>query len=208
MLYLAQAHYAGAHEGAKLMPATFLATELGPLLVFFFVNARFNLFAATGAFMVAVVAAIAVSYVVTRHVPIMAIVTVLIAVYGHATMAAANKWMIPTSGLILIVGAAGTGKSSTMAAMIDHRNRTRSGHILTIEDPIEYQLKGVNQIQVSEKSGLTFARGLRSILEQSLIDTMFDLPNATNVDKVVVDESTIVDNQPPLLVYREAAKKA
>ena len=54
----------------------------------------------------------------------------------------------------------------------------------------------------------TGARGLRSILEQSLIDTMFDLPNATNVDKVVVDESTIVDNQPPLLVYREAAKKA
>jgi ATP-dependent Clp protease ATP-binding subunit ClpX len=54
----------------------------------------------------------------------------------------------------------------------------------------------------------TGARGLRSILEQSLIDTMFDLPNATNVDKVVVDEATIVDNQPPLLVYREAAKKA
>ncbi len=54
----------------------------------------------------------------------------------------------------------------------------------------------------------TGARGLRSILELSLIDTMFDLPNATNVEKVVVDESTIVDNQPPLLVYREAAKKA
>jgi ATP-dependent Clp protease ATP-binding subunit ClpX len=54
----------------------------------------------------------------------------------------------------------------------------------------------------------TGARGLRSILEISLIDTMFDLPNATNVEKVVVDEPTIVDNQPPLLVYREAAKKA
>jgi ATP-dependent Clp protease ATP-binding subunit ClpX len=54
----------------------------------------------------------------------------------------------------------------------------------------------------------TGARGLRSIIENALIDTMFDLPNATNVDKVVVDESTIEDNQPPLLVYREAAKKA
>ena len=54
----------------------------------------------------------------------------------------------------------------------------------------------------------TGARGLRSILEQSLIDTMFELPNATNVDKVVVDESTIDENKPPLLVYREAAKKA
>ena len=54
----------------------------------------------------------------------------------------------------------------------------------------------------------TGARGLRSILEQSLIDTMFELPNATNVDKVVVEESTIDENKPPLLVYREAAKKA
>ena len=54
----------------------------------------------------------------------------------------------------------------------------------------------------------TGARGLRSILEQSLIDTMFELPNTANVDKVVVDESTIEENKPPLLVYREAAKKA
>jgi ATP-dependent Clp protease ATP-binding subunit ClpX len=49
---------------------------------------------------------------------------------------------------------------------------------------------------------------LRSILEQALIDTMFELPNTSNVDKVVVDESTIEENKPPLLVYREAARKA
>ena len=54
----------------------------------------------------------------------------------------------------------------------------------------------------------TGARGLRSILEQSLIDTMFDLPNTANVEKVVLDESTIVENKPPLLVYRDVAKKA
>ncbi len=54
----------------------------------------------------------------------------------------------------------------------------------------------------------TGARGLRSILEQSLIDTMFELPNASNVEKVVVEEATIEDNKPPLLVYREAAKTA
>ena len=53
-----------------------------------------------------------------------------------------------------------------------------------------------------------FQRGLRSILEQSLIDTMFDLPTSVNVDKVVVDESTIEENKAPLLVYREVAKKA
>jgi ATP-dependent Clp protease ATP-binding subunit ClpX len=49
---------------------------------------------------------------------------------------------------------------------------------------------------------------LRSILEQALIDTMFDLPNSSNVEKVVVDESTIDENKAPLLVYREVAKKA
>jgi ATP-dependent Clp protease ATP-binding subunit ClpX len=54
----------------------------------------------------------------------------------------------------------------------------------------------------------TGARGLRSILEQSLIDTMFELPNTLNVEKVVVEEATIDENKPPLLVYREAAKKA
>ena len=54
----------------------------------------------------------------------------------------------------------------------------------------------------------TGARGLRSIVELVLIDTMFDLPNSSNVERVVVDESTIDENKPPLLVYREAAKKA
>ncbi|MGY4499513.1 hypothetical protein ACVWYH_003444 [Bradyrhizobium sp. GM24.11] len=64
-----------------------LATELGPLLVFFFVNAKFNLFAATGAFMVAIVAAMIASYVVTRHIPIMAIVTgVIVLVFGTLTL--------------------------------------------------------------------------------------------------------------------------
>ena len=66
-------------------------------------------------------------------------------------------------------------------------------------------LKAIARKALARKTG---ARGLRSILEQSLIDTMFELPNATNVDKVVVEESTIDENKPPLLVYREAAKKA
>jgi ATP-dependent Clp protease ATP-binding subunit ClpX len=66
-------------------------------------------------------------------------------------------------------------------------------------------LKAIARKALARKTG---ARGLRSILEQSLIDTMFDLPTTSNVDKVVVDESTIEENKPPLLVYREAAKKA
>ncbi len=66
-------------------------------------------------------------------------------------------------------------------------------------------LKAIAKKALLRKTG---ARGLRSILENALIDTMFDLPNTNNVAKVVVDESTIDENKPPLLVYREAAKKA
>ncbi len=66
-------------------------------------------------------------------------------------------------------------------------------------------LKAIARKALERKTG---ARGLRSILENALIDTMFDLPNTSNVEKVVVDESTIDENKPPLLVYREAAKKA
>jgi len=66
-------------------------------------------------------------------------------------------------------------------------------------------LKSIAKKALARKTG---ARGLRSILEISLIDTMYELPNLSNVEKVVVDESTIDENKPPLLVYREEAKKA
>ncbi|MBP9906517.1 MAG: ATP-dependent Clp protease ATP-binding subunit ClpX [Rhodoferax sp.] len=66
-------------------------------------------------------------------------------------------------------------------------------------------LKAIARKALARKTG---ARGLRSILELALIDTMFDLPNATNVEKVVVEESTIDENKAPLLVYHELAKKA
>ncbi|MBA4254487.1 MAG: ATP-dependent Clp protease ATP-binding subunit ClpX [Polaromonas sp.] len=66
-------------------------------------------------------------------------------------------------------------------------------------------LRSIAKKALARKTG---ARGLRSILEQALIDTMFELPSSQNVDKVVVDESTIDDGKPPLLVYRETAKKA
>ncbi|MFW2357372.1 ATP-dependent Clp protease ATP-binding subunit ClpX [Hydrogenophaga sp.] len=66
-------------------------------------------------------------------------------------------------------------------------------------------LKAIARKALARKTG---ARGLRSILENALIDTMFELPSMNNVEKVVVDESTIDENKPPLLVYREAAKQA
>ncbi|HPP02645.1 MAG TPA: GspE/PulE family protein [bacterium] len=66
-------------------------------------------------------------------------------------------------GIILVTGPTGSGKTTTLYAALNAINDLER-KIITIEDPIEYQLKGINQIQVSEKSGLTFARGLRSIL--------------------------------------------
>ncbi|HTL59060.1 MAG TPA: GspE/PulE family protein [Candidatus Limnocylindrales bacterium] len=66
-------------------------------------------------------------------------------------------------GIILVTGPTGSGKTSTLYTAL-HEINDADRKIITIEDPVEYQLKGVNQIQVSEKAGLTFARGLRSIL--------------------------------------------
>src|SRR5713226_1505332 len=66
-------------------------------------------------------------------------------------------------GIILVTGPTGSGKTSTLYTALNAINDSVR-KIITIEDPVEYQLKGVNQIQVSEKAGLSFARGLRSIL--------------------------------------------
>ncbi len=66
-------------------------------------------------------------------------------------------------GMLLVTGPTGSGKTTTLYAMISEIN-TGLEKIVTIEDPVEYQLTGVLQIPVNEKKGLTFARGLRSIL--------------------------------------------
>ena len=66
-------------------------------------------------------------------------------------------------GIVLVTGPTGSGKTSTLYTALNEINDSVR-KIITVEDPVEYQLKGVNQIQVNDKSGLTFARGLRSIL--------------------------------------------
>ena len=79
-----------------------LATELGPLLVFFAVNAKFHLFVATGAFMVAIVAAMIASYVVTKHVPIMALVTgAIVLVFGTLTLVLHDETFIKVKPTII-----------------------------------------------------------------------------------------------------------
>jgi general secretion pathway protein E/type IV pilus assembly protein PilB len=66
-------------------------------------------------------------------------------------------------GIILVTGPTGSGKTTTLYAALSKINKADL-KIVTIEDPVEYQLRGINQIQVNTKSGLTFASGLRSIL--------------------------------------------
>ncbi|WP_341356680.1 ATPase, T2SS/T4P/T4SS family [Rossellomorea sp. y25] len=69
------------------------------------------------------------------------------------------------TGIVLITGPTGSGKSSTLYAALNKLN-SEEVNIITVEDPVEYQLEGVNQIQVNTNVGLTFATGLRSILRQ------------------------------------------
>src|SRR3954470_8769999 len=83
--------------------------------------------------------------------------------FGEGILTSFRRVLELPHGIILVTGPTGSGKTSTLYTALNEINDSER-KIITIEDPIEYQLKGVNQIQVSEKSGLTFARGLRSIL--------------------------------------------
>lgn len=69
------------------------------------------------------------------------------------------------NGIVLITGPTGSGKSSTLYAALQKLN-SEDVNIITVEDPVEYQLEGINQVQVNENVGMTFAKGLRSILRQ------------------------------------------
>ena len=76
-----------------------------------------------------------------------------------------KKWINQPYGMVIISGPTGSGKSTTLyAALQEIKNDTIN--ITTVEDPVEYQIPGINQIQVHEKIGLTFAAALRSILRQ------------------------------------------
>src|SRR5207237_2248572 len=66
---------------------------------------------------------------------------------------------------ILITGPTGSGKTSTLYSAI-HQIKTPDRNIVTLEDPVEMQVQGITQVQIHERAGLTFARGLRSVLRQ------------------------------------------
>ena len=85
-------------------------------------------------------------------------------------------------GLILVTGPTGSGKSTTLYSALKRING-KEKNILTLEDPIEYRLEGVSQTQVSDKKGMTFASGLRSVLRQDpdiiMVGEIRDLETAT-----------------------------
>ncbi|MFZ4794931.1 MAG: GspE/PulE family protein [Blastocatellia bacterium] len=99
-----------------------------------------------------------------------------------------RRFIMEPYGMVLVTGPTGSGKTTTLyAALSEIRND--EDKLITIEDPVEYQLRGVTQIQVNEKKGLTFARGLRSILRH-------------DPDKIMVGE--IRDNETAQIAINSA----
>ncbi len=83
--------------------------------------------------------------------------------FDEETLRKVRKFIREPYGMVLVTGPTGSGKTTTLYACLSEI-QTSEDKIVTIEDPVEYQLRGITQIPVNEKKGLTFARGLRSIL--------------------------------------------
>jgi general secretion pathway protein E len=85
--------------------------------------------------------------------------------FGKEQLRALNRLIARPNGIILVTGPTGSGKTTTLYGALSRINATDK-NIITIEDPVEIQLKGIGQIEVNPKVGLTFAAGLRSVLRQ------------------------------------------
>ncbi len=83
--------------------------------------------------------------------------------FSDADLVKFRRYILEPYGMVLVTGPTGSGKTTTLYAALSEIKNDED-KIITIEDPVEYQIKGITQIPVNEKKGLTFARGLRSIL--------------------------------------------
>ena len=108
--------------------------------------------------------------------------------FSDADIKKFRRYIHEPYGMVLVTGPTGSGKTTTLYAAL-MEIKTDEDKIITIEDPVEYQLKGVTQIPVNEKKGLTFARGLRSILRH-------------DPDKIMVGE--IRDNETAQIAIQSA----
>jgi type IV pilus assembly protein PilB len=108
--------------------------------------------------------------------------------FSDADIKKFRRYIHEPYGMVLVTGPTGSGKTTTLYAGL-MEIKTDEDKIITIEDPVEYQLKGVTQIPVNEKKGLTFARGLRSILRH-------------DPDKIMVGE--IRDNETAQIAIQSA----
>jgi len=108
--------------------------------------------------------------------------------FSDAEMRKFRRYIREPYGMVLVTGPTGSGKTTTLYAAINEI-KTDEDKIITIEDPVEYQVRGITQIPVNEKKGLTFARGLRSILRH-------------DPDKIMVGE--IRDNETAQIAIQSA----
>ena len=101
------------------------------------------------------------------------------------TLALMQKIIAMPHGIILVTGPTGSGKTTTLICSANPLNN-QSRNILTVEDPIEYELPGIGQTQVNYKVNMTFAKGLRAILRQDpdvvMVGEIRDHRNSTNCD--------------------------
>ena len=113
------------------------------------------------------------------------------------------------NGIILVTGPTGSGKTTTLYTVLSDFNDIAT-NIITVEDPVEYRLDGINQVQVNEKAGLTFAKGLRSILRQDpdiiMIGEIRDMETAQIAVRAAITGhiviSTLHTNDAPSTIMR------
>jgi type IV pilus assembly protein PilB len=113
------------------------------------------------------------------------------------------------NGIILVTGPTGSGKTTTLYTVLSDFNKVNT-NIVTVEDPVEYRMDGINQVQVNEKAGLTFASGLRSILRQDpdiiMIGEIRDMETAQIAVRAAITGhiviSTLHTNDAPATIMR------